>query len=575
MDKKNNMIRQTFTALERIEPSEKVTNKGTVSWGDKNLYAQWLVSLKNNNPVHGGIINQKVKFITSGGITVEGADATVLNNSDEYTLQEVVESLILDYEISDEYCALFKRANIGSPWYVEHVDFELIRSTEDGVYYEYSEDWSKSSQTEKQKHRLRKSIHEVDESQDLECVMVQMTKPKQALLKGRGKLTQSYYPTPNYSGALIPIQAGIQMDWYTYAETKNGFKASAWIGLNNGLPETQEEADEIVKNIKGEQTADENQAGMLFSFSDSGENAVTVTKLDGNNLAQRYIESGKYVDSRIMIAHGVVSPSLFALFTETMFGSKEEMLLAYGIFKENYVKFRQRNVAEPLTWALKLLNGFTGKIVFNDYTPDYLKTEVTTAPEVTQMSAEVDQVAEMFANCGVSRSEYKVKHSETFDEKRTDEDFIKQFSQFNDITELQNGILSMIKSGESYQAIQKAFDITAKKLSSELISLGKKGLIQNWTLTDKGEKSISVDFKVLYSYETKTNVPPAKSGSRPFCTRMLELDRLYTRQEINTISGAVDRDVWYYRGGWYHNPDTDRNTPSCRHEWKQNLVTKN
>jgi hypothetical protein len=52
------------------------------------------------------------------------------------------------------------------------------------------------------------------------------------------------------------------------------------------------------------------------------------------------------------------------------------------------------------------------------------------------------------------------------------------------------------------------------------------------------------------------------------------MDRLYTRAEIDAIGQAVDRNVFNYRGGWYHNPNSDQNTPYCRHYWLQNLVIK-
>jgi hypothetical protein len=60
----------------------------------------------------------------------------------------------------------------------------------------------------------------------------------------------------------------------------------------------------------------------------------------------------------------------------------------------------------------------------------------------------------------------------------------------------------------------------------------------------------------------------------------MSLNRLYTKDEINTISNRLTpyRDVWRYRGGWYSFPEDDprypTRTPWCRHEWIQQLVVK-
>jgi hypothetical protein len=91
------------------------------------------------------------------------------------------------------------------------------------------------------------------------------------------------------------------------------------------------------------------------------------------------------------------------------------------------------------------------------------------------------------------------------------------------------------------------------------------------------EEQIPIErFEVRYGYRTRLDVPPAKSGSRQFCERLMDLNRLYTRDEINAISNRLTpyRDVWRYRGGWYTNPDTQVSTPWCRHEWIQQLVVK-
>jgi hypothetical protein len=109
------MIRTLFREAHKPEPTEKIDQKGMVKWGDKNLYPQFLNSLYYNNPVHGGIINQKVKFITSGGLEVAG-DASILENGNSaYNLNEVLEIIARDFEISDLYAVLFKKDFSTSP----------------------------------------------------------------------------------------------------------------------------------------------------------------------------------------------------------------------------------------------------------------------------------------------------------------------------------------------------------------------------------------------------------------------------------------------------------------------------
>ena len=144
------------------------------------------------------------------------------------------------------------------------------------------------------------------------------------------------------------------------------------------------------------------------------------------------------------------------------------------------------------------------------------------------------------------------------------------------ISELQAKILELIIAEETYDAIAKALDITPRRLSTAIVALGKAGFLDGWNVTDAGLNQIINETKieVVYSYEVRPNVPEAKSGSRPFCEFMMQQDKVYTKKEIDRIGELVGDDVWLYRGGWYHNPETDRNTPMCRHEWQQHIILK-
>lgn len=78
----------------------------------------------------------------------------------------------------------------------------------------------------------------------------------------------------------------------------------------------------------------------------------------------------------------------------------------------------------------------------------------------------------------------------------------------------------------------------------------------------------------VYKYAERPDAPPAKTGSRPFCQRMMQLSNAghrYTREEINQISALAGRDVWTRRGGWYNHP-TQGKRPFCRHYWVQSVI---
>ena len=591
MDKKVEAVELTkyiFREANLPEPIEKVnTQNSRVSWGEDNLQPQFLNRLYYENPVHGGIINQKVKFITAGGLSVEGGDASVLDNGNSaYSLQEVVDAVCRDFEIGETQCWYFKK-NIGTgAWSVEPMDYELIRVNETDVFFDYSEDWSKSQQGITQKFRQIRNIHFVQD-EDTECIMRVVTRPKQRSFEGRRELTANYYPAVNYSGAITDILSGIEMSFFTYSEVVNGWKGGTLINLANGRPKDNDERRRIESELKINATDRNKQGGIVLTYSDGKERAPEVHQINGNDLDKRYEQAKKTSRDNIMVAHGVISPSLFGVFTESMFGSKEEMEIAYILFKENYVEVRQRQIVDPLNWALKKLNKFMGKIVFNDYIPSILKPIVEVAPIVESKFSEVDNsmlIISEFAKVGASRTDCNVVFSKPYDsDEDNEEEFKAEYSrsQFtHELTENQKIIVSMVKNGESYGAIKSALKITGFELSTELRTLGNLGMLDGWKVTDTGDKLTlpKEKLQVFYSYEKKPTAPNLVKGgkSRPFCETLVRLDRLYTRQEINQIgsTAGIDRDVWRYRGGWYHNPNTDVNTPSCRHTWVQNIVIK-
>jgi hypothetical protein len=460
--------------------------------------------------------------------------------------------------------------------------------------------------------------------EDLECIQYNIERPKQRKIEKSKDLTANYYPAPPYSGAITSIMAGIEMDFFTFSEVINGYKGGAVIALNDGVPESEQEEDKIIKRIKEDATDRDKQGGLTILFSDGKDRAPEIHQMNGNDLDKRYIESNKEILRKIMIAHGVISPALFGVLSESMFGSKEEMEIAYKLFQENYARARQNTIEEALNWAWEKLNKTQLGLTFNDYIlslnqnvaetnavssalngmSPLVANKVLTALTVNEIRAlarlapiangdtipsaapsgfkAMDPIIDAFSKVGTDRDSVNIISSREYNDYEDNEDEFKREFLSNRfavaLTDDDRNILQMIKAGESYDAISKAIGKGGAYLSKRLFVLKDNGYVDGWNITDKGQSAAAViaELEVVYSYEKRPNAPDLVPGgsSRPFCEALIELNRVYTRLEIDAISAQVYRDVWRYRGGWYHNPNTEVNTPSCRHQWKQNIIVR-
>jgi hypothetical protein len=574
-------LHQFSSKVERNEPIEKEAREGWITWGEDNIHPQLLNSWRYDNAVHGGIINQKVRFITAGGLTVEGDPKILDNFRSPFTMQEVIESASDDLETAEQFYIEYKK-NLDGNWEANNIEASLIRVDKTSMFFHYSEDWSiKQQSLEKTGYRTIKNIHNIDLNDELDrvCLMQVQTRPKQRVIKVKGKntLTSSYYPIPNYSGALTSIKAGIKMTFFVYSEVSNGYKGGTWVNLANGVPATKEEEDKIVSKVKAEASDEDLWGGLVVTFSDGKEREPRISQINGNDLDKRYSSSKKDVVREIMIAHGVISQSLFGVMSDSLFGSKEEMETAYILFKENYVKYRQRTLIEPINWANKKLNDIDAKISFNDYTPPIFGT-----PEVEMKKEKFnseDAVLLEFSKRGISKDGVEIIFSKSYNPDLDEETFKANYLNglfAAKLTDDQQTIVSMLKDGHPYSAINTAIGKGANYLSNQLIKLGDLGLVDGWALSERGKQATQEleQFKVVYSYELRSDAPPLVKGgkSRAFCEQLVKMNKLYTLEEINQISTAIDRNVFLYRGGWYHNPETEVNTPSCRHEWRQIII---
>jgi hypothetical protein len=210
----------------------------------------------------------------------------------------------------------------------------------------------------------------------------------------------------------------------------------------------------------------------------------------------------------------------------------------------------------------------------------------------TTMSAQnEDDVIAMFDACGESKKDFEIIKSKkvVFDIEEIEEDenvFIQAFAY--DVTTTENEILELIKKDPKItpEVIAGVIEESEAFVKSKIAALVKKGYLEEKTVT-VGEDLITertipekvtappiktgqtnpTKISIKYSYEG-----PQDSKNRPFCAKMMKLNRLYSRSEIEQISGRLGYSVFDRRGGFWNDHGTIH--PYCRHHWKSNIVIK-
>ena len=229
--------------------------------------------------------------------------------------------------------------------------------------------------------------------------------------------------------------------------------------------------------------------------------------------------------------------------------------------------------------SLMLKNGFG----FTDSDVDTflgIDDNPLTDDEISKFSMDRDELLlQEFGLVGESRSGYEIIETKSF----------KDYQEFADasLTQLEADVLSLItKDGLSTpEVIAKALkrskgdieDVISNLLERKIISEKKTIVgtdvqierIPNQTVSElPGKDSKVTDILVRYSYEG-----PQDNRNRAFCAKMLDLDRFYSRQDIEKISERVGYSVWDRRGGWITLPNGEHR-PYCRHRWMVNIVKR-
>jgi hypothetical protein len=200
---------------------------------------------------------------------------------------------------------------------------------------------------------------------------------------------------------------------------------------------------------------------------------------------------------------------------------------------------------------------------------------------------------QVFFEFGEDRSAYEVFKSKS----RFNDD--ADFEMFADVSQLQSNILDLIVKDkritpeviadtlkEDVGAVKRVIDLLIEKgfIKTNEVKQGKgidsNVIIERQLTAPIGQiveaiKPQTTQILIRYSYEWKQGFNDGDlDTSRPFCKYLVTANKFYSRSEIEMMSARLGYSVWDRRGGWYTKPGTNTHSPSCRHEWKSNIVKR-
>jgi predicted transcriptional regulator len=555
--------------------------KGFVTFGADNLYPDFLIELFNKSPKHNAIVSAKASYVAGIGTEVFGsnteeiakAEAKLKNINAYETYEELKAKVAYDAELFNGFAVevIWNKAKTAPSEYY-HIPFKNVRKGLEGDFV-YCADW-----TDNKAEKIHYQPYNPITRESKQIYYCQFYRP------GQGE-----YPLPDYVGALKYIEVDTEISNYYLNSIKNGFTAQTHIQLFKGIP-TPEEARATARRFKENYQGTDNAGGLIIQYNDPTEKESVINNLQPSDFDKQFDLLNKTVQQEIFVAHKVNSPMLFGVRVEGQLGGRSELIEAYEMFHHAYIEPRQQKIDDTFAYLLEPIASVRLETINKppiglDY--QALFTAGIIDRNEARKELGFDEIEEPL-NVALSK-----QNPFGWDDERD----IKVFQQYGEsadnfeaykfefVDAVETAILNVLKENKGLQVgdIVNITKLDAKVVADAIAKLAKAELIKSYEdgleTTPKGVeevKRLQTEIVVRYRYGLAAGIdgPMIIPGSRDFCRQIDGSNRVYSREDINAMSTQLGYDVWKRRGGWYHNPTLDVNTPQCRHIWVQQLLRR-
>ena len=315
----------TYTSPEIIE----VPNQDWIAYGDDNNYFQFLIDRYNGSPTNNACINGISQQIYGKGLGATDSNRKPEQYAEMITLlkKDVVRKLSYDLKLMGQ-CAIQviyskDRNKIAQ---VEHIPVETLRAekcNEDGdipAYY-YFKDWAKLKPSDKP---LRIPAYGMSK----ENIEIYYIKPY--------KSGFYYYAPVDYQGGIQYAELEEEISNYHLNNIMNGLSPSMLINFNNGTPNPQER-ELIEQRIAQKFSGSSNAGKFILSFNDNKDAQAEITPVQLSDAHNQYQFLSDESQSKVLVAHRVVSPMLLGIKDNTGLGNNADEIKTASLLMDNTV----------------------------------------------------------------------------------------------------------------------------------------------------------------------------------------------------------------------------------------------
>jgi hypothetical protein len=611
MENKNDLQFINFTRKATPQPIEVKQGSGDSKhtlWGVDNLYPNFLLQLFGEVPLHQSIITSKVDYLIGDGIVTK-ADGRLANFDISITdnLEELVQKVAFDYVLFNFFAIEVQYNLLNKPFRFNHIPAHNIRANKSKTKFWVSDDWEAKKQILTYDRWIR------GQNPD--------GKSKIFFYEGYVPSVNTVYPEPKYKAAITSMVTEILVNDFNKANLQDGFSPTHLISFFKGTPDS-EGAREFERKFN-QSYSGVNGLKYIINYNMVDGKPLEIDSIGGDDFSSKLVEVNKKNETNILTAHQVTSPILFGIRVEGQLGGATEVETSFELFKNIWVK-NNRNIVESGLNKLFADAGFQ-QIEFKDKTTLFsasldastrekvltidelraidgktampngegaklIEVNSTAISPVTKFTSSitdskyttgrilVESDFESVKHLGISKSDFSVLDST--------EDFKAAELKFDDAADIEKYLTANKLDGRTLSEIKAAIrkdlgiNVTTSELKTKINRLTDAGIIESEIVGDtinkiKPVKSGSKTVEVMYDYQVKPDYgDPLIPTSRGFCVKLINNDKLYTREDIQTMSSIFGYNVFVHSGGWYTNPDTGEAENQCRHQWVMQRVIK-